>query len=1209
MECRKSCYQLPLVLAVGLGCLSLAHAQNKLPNNTQSSSANSQTKDSPFAYLPLSMQSETVTTTSTQGKKRPPPNVMLFIDDSGSMSAKVPAKDPNQRDECRAGFTFREAGGFRMCIHNTQVSKFNNCATPFIPFQLVKNIQGQTWNSPFCYDYRRQAVLLPHPSAGGDKYFYYFNEVFTAPTRLEIVKTALSGSGGVLETYKDNFNWSVRTLWGTENGQKTGGTNNNFTSDYQKVKQLVDRMTPEGGTPATINYLRSAEHLINNIQYACQQNYIIMLSDGDPNENEQKRNKFNLVVPVSPDERNAPYRYKKWLNLANAASGSYEVNSEGLTNGIAFYSQQLNQQDLKTGGVDIEGNSWDDEEFPKQTIKTYTIGFGEGLGDRGRKYLADAASPRNGQTKVQSNGNIPEDMARSFFYNASDKDAVVAAFKDAVQDIAAAQQEAAFQGSASYSFSSPAVTGAEDKGFPALGALLTLDLQKWSSVLKFAKIDAKGQPQKDSKGQAEYVSADYSSRQIVVNNGSNNYIMKANNSSDAGIFGFTGFDDFEQFKQWYMRDAGTSDEKIEQTATTKTKRKVKNYRKRSESAADPERMMGDVMGTPLLAIRTAGQTKAGAKYMVTAANDGLVYIFGQNEQYAANPTTQAPYNLKANYLPAGMQRESKDDTDTVGTNLYQIAEKGYGKTIRPDSKESNPQPHLFLNNGGLQWRTTAKDSSGHQATYLAGAMGQGGRGAYVLAIGGQDRLGKSVGFDGSGTLDKTLPLWETAKGEENKLGYTYSTPQFAQIATDENNKLSGIRQFLFLANGYPTKDTSIVGADVAPALYVYDALGQEMGKSGSSAGQNQAAGTLVKKIEVTGGKGGLSTPLLVDIDGDALADVAYAGDRGGNVYRFTLKGKPESWTVSKIYEGNEKQPIIASPAVYHDKPNNRFVVMVGTGSDIYQSDKDNTDLQVMLGIFDTPSSDAPTQPIKQTELTKRFFAQQNAHVHKGQDTNTRELAAGQKAGDKGWYIELKYQVAEGERVVTKAQVLNKTAFFTSRIYKSTVSNKGSTTSSKTAPYTCKADTSSTTITSEASSWLYSVNVLEGANPDAGSAFLDIAVSNQNNQQAGNAGGANGNDQKKVVAGLQLKGLASAVSLNSVSTLNRPILAVDPNGGFGDGEDRNAGEQETRDNTCVEQSDYNASVVDDTGLQGINIQANVCVRGHRLIRVSTRQIYK
>ncbi|HGJ9441093.1 TPA: PilC/PilY family type IV pilus protein, partial [Neisseria gonorrhoeae] len=102
----------------------------------------------------------------------------------------------------------------------------------------------------------------------------------------------------------------------------------------------------------------------------------------------------------------------------------------------------------------------------------------------------------------------------------------------------------------------------------------------------------------------------------------------------------------------------------------------------------------------------------------------------------------------------------------------------------------------------------------------------------------------------------------------------------------------------FLASGYAAKE--IGGPTNKTALYVYDL--------------KNTLGTPIAKIEVKDGKGGLSSPTLVDKDLDGTVDIAYAGDRGGNMYRFDLSNSdPNKWSAKAIFEGTK--PITSAPAV------------------------------------------------------------------------------------------------------------------------------------------------------------------------------------------------------------------------------------------------------------------------------------------------------
>ncbi|MGN6996645.1 PilC/PilY family type IV pilus protein, partial [Neisseria sp. P0006.S009] len=66
----------------------------------------------------------------------------------------------------------------------------------------------------------------------------------------------------------------------------------------------------------------------------------------------------------------------------------------------------------------------------------------------------------------------------------------------------------------------------------------------------------------------------------------------------------------------------------------------------------------------------------------------------------------------------------------------------------------------------------------------------------------------------------------------------------------------------------------------------------------------------MSKIPAPNGKGGISTPSLVDTDFDGIVDIAYGGDRYGNMFRFDLSGETQSkWSSQMIFQGSGNQPI------------------------------------------------------------------------------------------------------------------------------------------------------------------------------------------------------------------------------------------------------------------------------------------------------------
>ncbi|EMU4109715.1 TPA: pilus assembly/adherence protein PilC, partial [Neisseria gonorrhoeae] len=182
-------------------------------------------------------------------------------------------------------------------------------------------------------------------------------------------------------------------------------------------------------------------------------------------------------------------------------------------------------------------------------------------------------------------------------------------------------------------------------------------------------------------------------------------------------------------------------------------------------------------------------------------------------------------------------------------------------------------------------------------------------------------------------------------------------------------------------------------------------------------------GTPIAKIEVKDGKGGLSSPTLVDKDLDGIVDIAYAGDRGGNMYRFDLSNSdPSKWSVSTIFEGGK--PITSAPAV--SRLADKRVVIFGTGSDLSEEDVVGKDQQYIYGIFD---DDKPTVKVTVQNGMGGGLLEQNLT----QENKTLFLSNNKASGgsaDKGWAVKL----TGGQRVTVKPTVVLRTAFVTIRKY-------------------------------------------------------------------------------------------------------------------------------------------------------------------------------
>ncbi|HHA3956139.1 TPA: PilC family type IV pilus tip adhesin, partial [Neisseria gonorrhoeae] len=399
------------------------------------------------------------------------------------------------------------------------------------------------------------------------------------------------------------------------------------------------------------------------------------------------------------------------------------------------------------------------------------------------------------------------------------------------------------------------------------------------------------------------------------------------------------------------------------------------YRIRTkEDDNDKPRDLGDIVNSPIVAV---------GGYLATSANDGMVHIFKKTG------TDERSYNLKLSYIPGTMERKDIEGNDSdLAKELRTFAEKGYvGDRYGVD--------------GGFVLRRITDDQDKQKHFFMFGAMGFGGRGAYALDLSKID----SSNLTGVSMFDVQNDKNNNNNKNDNnrvKLGYTVGTPQ---IGKTQNGKYAA-----FLASGYAAKD--IVSSDNTTALYVYD-----LGNGG---------GSLIKKIEAPGGKGGLSSPTLVDKDLDGTVDIAYAGDRGGNMYRFDLSDNdPNKWSVRTIFEGGK--PITSAPAV--SRLADKRVVIFGTGSDLSEEDVVDTKEQYIYGIFD---DDKGTVKVTVQNGTGGGLLKQTLTKESKTLFLSNNKASGGSA-DKGWVVKL----MDGERVTVKPTVVLRTAFVTIRKYTDT----------------------------------------------------------------------------------------------------------------------------------------------------------------------------
>lgn len=398
---------------------------------------------------------------------------------------------------------------------------------------------------------------------------------------------------------------------------------------------------------------------------------------------------------------------------------------------------------------------------------------------------------------------------------------------------------------------------------------------------------------------------------------------------------------------------------------------------------------------------TSGQQTA------LASEDVLKYLRGDQTKEVQNGGTYRNRKSATGKQPLGDLVHSSPyyvkDTDTVyvggndgmlhafkastGDELF-----GYIPGLVFPKLAQLPAPaytHTFFVDGDIAVSTRAQTPD---RNYLVASTGRGAKGLFALDVTAPDTFGAPH------------VLWEYNDSSDSDLGYVLGRPQIGIL---ENGTAAAI-----LGNGYNSTSGKAV-------LYVLDLV----------------TGAVLAKLDtLVAGDNGMSTPGLWDSNGNGKIDTVYAGDLKGNVWRFNLSSSTPSAWQSQFLSGTtpkplftsldsaatpQPQPITAQISVAKNTrtsdPNyGKTFVFFGTGRYVYSGDPADMQVQTWYGLID---EGAPIS--SRSELKQRTFASQGkvgSYVVRVFSTATE----GDMTGKKGWYVDLSYPMAQGERIVTRS---------------------------------------------------------------------------------------------------------------------------------------------------------------------------------------------
>ena len=288
-----------------------------------------------------------------------------------------------------------------------------------------------------------------------------------------------------------------------------------------------------------------------------------------------------------------------------------------------------------------------------------------------------------------------------------------------------------------------------------------------------------------------------------------------------------------------------------------------------------------------------------------------------------------------------------------------------------------PYLHSYYVDGGITVQDAFFNSAWHSV--LVGSLGGGEKGLFALDVTHPDLSSENFA---SGNDKKVL--WELDKSADNDLGYIFGASTVTKMNDGQWYAING--------NGV----SSVNGIAVLYLVNIQTGVVTKISTASGSAGSPN----------------GLSAPALVDVNNDGMADIAFAGDIDGDLWKFDLtSSSPAAWNVAyKLYDGVGTQPITIAPDVTNH-PQLGHLVLYGTGRLYTAADINDTSVQALYGIWDTGSA-----PGVDTRLAQILSA--DTTFISGAFSETVRTFTTTAAIDwtvyKGWKVDL----PAGERLIT-----------------------------------------------------------------------------------------------------------------------------------------------------------------------------------------------
>ncbi|MBA5980457.1 pilus assembly protein [Pseudomonas sp. MD195_PC81_125] len=694
-----------------------------------------------------------------------PPNVMLLIDDSGSMNSIIYAAgfDPNvTRTPARQCNAF-----LGLC------SALNAPAITGDPVFLSSLPTSGCSGGAFAFYNNSIAPLclkLPDPVGGG-------NTRYTGDYISYVVSLAINNgtrdftTGAIPNDYRINVARNVSTALVTSNRNLRMGlstfnpvTNNNpgnggyiaraisdlspvsgsvtqaqADTNYNALISSINALGAVANTPLAetyyeiTRYMRGMAPYYNStpttytspIQYRCQKNYGVVITDGLPT--------YDRTFPSNDPLGGS--RLPNWDGVNNDGN-----NPNGDNEGDTLYLDDIAKFafdiDMRSTGTDAAGKSWNAVDFPKQNMNTYTVGF-----TADNDMLSDAASYGQGR-----------------YYQATDSTGLNTALSSALSDITSKA------GSGGAGVTSGTTLASSTSYFQT-----SYDPKDWRGTIKSFGFT--------SAGAVNTSTALWTTDTTIVPGATAPTYQSWNTSSNAAVtLAYGNFSASQQTALSQSLPTGISGSDLVEWSkgTNKTGLKVRSV------------LLGDIINSPLVLASPSDKTASDLSgdttyttYLTTkAANMNSSLVVNANDGFV-NVINSANGTRRYAYMPS-----------SVLPSLRLIADPAY----------INGVSHKFLVDGQVGVYDAQINSA--WKTLAIGGTGAGGKTFYALQL-----FDASAGNVLNALWEVSAPATANTANAFNDLGYAYARPEVARLADG--------RWAAFIANGYGSN------SGVA-ALYVLD---------------------------------------------------------------------------------------------------------------------------------------------------------------------------------------------------------------------------------------------------------------------------------------------------------------------------------------------------------------------------------------------------